>query len=452
MKTLARWILLSQLVLASAATAQPATVVCDDELIRNKAMAILTPQIAPEEVADVIRRDNLRLAPDTTQTTAPSSSGGATSNADSPERPGWAAFAIEQGVAAENNQGGITIQLSPFDLLEQSSPENRFDDQGSYLDRSGMRRLTATLSLGNRGEAFDADGDGTVDVPASAKSITDSALLELQYRFYGTRDRREFTLTSAGLTALSPAAAASADYAEQVALVFANSRVADLILNALGDSKITSDGCDAAAAQVADAIRSDPALAARAGRVLTGAALMDRMVSDVVREFDSGWVWSIAGAFNQRDDYLGRDSAALSLRGLMGIVDPESSVADPVNGSTLVFNLDYVRERALGTVLPSTRAARLKAEYNGSFSSALARDTRWGLSVGAEKTWDAPAESRKSQAVVGLLFDVPIGRGVSIPFSLRWSNRNQLLQDEDEVIGNIGISFSFDPAPNQSRR
>lgn len=64
--------------------------------------------------------------------------------------------------------------------------------------------------------------------------------------------------------------------------------------------------------------------------------------------------------------------------------------------------------------------------------------------AGRRRFWDAPDAAKASQALVGIVVKFPIADGVSVPVSLRWSNRDQLLQDSDEIVGNIGITFDLD--------
>ena len=69
---------------------------------------------------------------------------------------------------------------------------------------------------------------------------------------------------------------------------------------------------------------------------------------------------------------------------------------------------------------------------------------RWAVSLAAEKNWEAPANAKKSQALLGLRYEVPVSDSITVPFSLKWSNRNELLQDESEVVGHVGFSINFD--------
>jgi hypothetical protein len=430
------------ILLALAMTFTPlvkaADATCDVDRLMNAVMDQFGADGEPLELLAARAREAPAQAPATTQTAAPSATESGTANADSPERPSWISLAIEQGFATENDRGGVTIQLSPFNLLERSAPANHFDDQGRYIDVSGLRRITAALSLGDRGEAFDSDGDGAPNDAESAKEITDSVLLEVQYRF-GTRDRRELTLTEAGLAGLPIANAASARYTAARARLTADPAIFDMLDSALADESRAID-CTETARTIAATLGTRSDLREAVAELKAAATALDGAVTEIVQRIDGGMVWSVAGSVQRRDDYLGRDSVAIAVRGLKGVVDQ----TNPAGGSTWLLNVDYRKDDALGNILPSTRAARIVGEYNGRLKSPKGGDLPWALSLAAEKTWDAPEGARDSQALVGIVVKFPIADGVSVPVSLRWSNRDQLLQDSDEIVGNIGISFDLD--------
>jgi|CXWL01.1.fsa_nt_gi hypothetical protein len=115
-------------------------------------------------------------------------------------------------------------------------------------------------------------------------------------------------------------------------------------------------------------------------------------------------------------------------------------------GKTVVFNMDYSRVDALTAVEKDLRAATLRLEYIGAFTDAVKpfASSRWSVSIAGEKTWNAPEAARKSEAVLGAKLEVPVADNITVPFSLRWSNRNELLQDEDEIVGHVGISIDLE--------
>lgn len=422
--------LLFALLMAASTTSFGQT--CDfwdlarDRLETNPERAIATAvELAPE------------LAVKTTQATA-TGAAAATSSVDSPERPRWVALAIEQGLGAENENGGVTLTLSPFDWLAKQRPEGHFDDNGNYVATMGLRAWKGSLSLGNRGEAIDADGDGTAEDPADPKSLSDNVTMEVEYQFFGNRDRRDIGRIEGYRSQIAAIRDSAIELAKTVVDdLQALPEYADL-LDALNSEFLRGNlTCDEAVAQLAEAI--EPTFVARLRQETRS---FNKLTEELVAKIDGSSVWSVAVSATEREAYLGRDQLGISLRGLNGITDNRM-----FKGSTFVFNLGYSRVESLVANQRDLRAAKLGVEYVSKFDSLGLRGAeaaRWAVSLTGEKNWNAPEGAKKSQAVLGWRMDLPISKDVSVPISIKWSNRDELLRDEDEVIGHIGISLNFD--------
>ena len=124
------------------------------------------------------------------QVDPPTATGASAALVDSPRQTGAIATALQQGLVKRGGGGALAISLAPFAWLSAAKPPSYFDDPSTYGNYDAARRLTGSLTLGGKGDAIDADGDGTLDDPAEAKSLADSIGVELQYRF-GSRDRRD---------------------------------------------------------------------------------------------------------------------------------------------------------------------------------------------------------------------------------------------------------------------
>ncbi|MCB1602263.1 MAG: hypothetical protein KDI66_19740 [Xanthomonadales bacterium] len=415
---------------------------CD---LRSVALRSLVKDHGEDMIASAASQNQSpRKAPTTAQATAPAAAGTG-ANVDSPERPHWVSLAIEQGYASENERNGITISLSPWDWAERNSDDGHFDDNGNYVAARDLRRLTGSLSFGDKGEALDSDGDGTSEPPASARSLEDSILLELQYRFYGSRDRREIGVLGLYYQNQIEQIGQQSDLvATQFSGVFARSRI-DSSVAELEDKVAANEvGCADAAGQLAREILSDPDSAEAARALVLSLDRIDAMREEIVRKIDGNWVWSVGLSALAREDYLGRDRQAISVRGLKGITDPVSMF--PLD-STFVFNLDYARTESLLPNEADLRSAKLGLEYVRPFGTTRVKPferARWALSLAGEKTWNAPPSARKSEAVLGLRVELPVADNVTVPLSVKWSNRNELLEDEDEIVAHVGISFNLE--------
>lgn len=424
----------------------PGSAFAADYLCGNSELSQLTArELAKSAIAQVVEADTeaaAPAAPKTNQATAPASAGG-TSAVDSPERPRWLSLAIEQGLAKENDQGGVTISISPFDWLLASAPDGHFDDNGNFVATRDLRRLTGSLTVGNRGVALDSDGDGVAEDPADAKSLDDSLLLDIQYRFYGSRERRDIVVDRRYLE-------------QQQGIALAASRLADKAAGLVGDEEfdtaisaqldadappITEPECKAAAKVVAASLQHRVDLKNQAVELQALRESISSNVDELVKKVDGSLVMSVGISMLDRKEYLGPDRVGVTLRGVKGFPD----TSDPTAGESLVFNLGYFSQEALVDGSKRMRGASLGVEFVDELNASLRfGQGRWAVSLAAEKNWEAPANAKKSQALLGLRYEVPVSDSITVPFSLKWSNRNELLQDESEVVGHVGFSINFD--------
>lgn len=416
---------------------------CDLEMLQDRVIERIRGEQEP-----ALERIAFK-APPTAQATAPAAADATTTNADSPERPRWLALAIEQGFAGENDKGGVNISLSPIDWLQKTHSQDYFDSNFQYWQANPLRPLTGSLSLGNRGEALDSDGDGTPNDPSTAKALDDSVLFELQYRFWGTRDRREALsdrrFSSRYAAERGVIRARLEDVADAYTALLATPPVFKLFNAYFPDAEtMLADGiCNTAAASIVEAMSVDPATAAQALAVVKAENAVFAAMNVLATKIDTSWVWSVGVSALERKDYLGRDRVAVSLRGLKGVEKPGIDAV----GHTWLFNLDHSVVEGLTPADKDMRSAEVRIEYVSAFSKGAYgpfEKARWAVSLAGEKNWNAPENARTSQAVLGLKLEVPVSKNITAPFSLRWSNRNELLQDEDEIVGHIGLSFDFE--------
>lgn len=418
---------------------------CGENYIAQQALnqvgEALAIKVGKKEVVKAAVESADDRAPKPTQSTAPVSSGEGAGGVPGPERPTWLSFAIEQGYAASNDDGSVTVSLSPFEWMEKHKPKGYFDRNDNYRATSGLRRLTGSLTVGKPGDALDADGDGTPEAPAAVKSLSDSMLIEVQYRIMGTRDRREIEfdpeskLFAAAISHVGPVMSNLQDlYA--YARPFARQNSA-----AVKTMKRTDDACKAAIESTAKEMLADEE-AARAifASAVAAMAASDEDVGRLVEKADGSLLLTVALSRLERKEYLGADRTAVALRALWGI--PAAS-----GGSTNKLNLDYGRVESLTPGQKDLKSATLQFEHVRPASSFLGldlEDATWALNLTGERNWDAPEDAKKSKATLGFALNVPVSEGVSIPFSLTWANRDEFLQDQDDVVGHVGLSFNFD--------
>jgi hypothetical protein len=419
----------------SASTTATAVEMCEKEWVIANALDQALATLAPEALAAAET-----VTPVQKQATAPVGPAQGAGGAPGPDRPSWVSFAIEQGYATPSDDGSVTISLSPFDWIQRGKPQGYFDASDKFHETLGARKWTGSLTFGSPGVALDTDQDGVAEDPASVKSLTDSSLLEIQYQLKGSNDRRDILL--------HPNSAAVAAAVQQSKVVFrflmdiqfrVNKQATEATAG-LDAVKTDEPACAAALATVKDAYLKLDTWPQDRETLIAEMAKNSKAIQNLANEIDKQPVVTLAVSVLERQAYLGPDRLGISLRSRWGTIQGSS-------GFTQKVNLDVSREDALVAGQSDLKAATLTYEYVRPATRFLGKNfdgATWALNLSGEKNWNAPANAKKSKAVLGLALNVPVNETVTIPFSLTWANRDEFLKDNDEVIGHVGLSFNFD--------
>jgi hypothetical protein len=389
--------------------------------------AVSAQECRADELVDRILNQAAPPEPRADETTdaeidSPTTAGTSTALADSPQKTNLFAIAMQQGLIDRTDTGAISISLAPFAWAESRAPD-LFAENDAYERYARSRRLTGTVAFGGTGDALDSDGDGTPEEPAEAKELSDSIVLELQYRFYGTRDRREFPFQFR-----SALLRANERFNSRVGTADLTRAVGERVL-ALGDEGLSEEACDQIVADLGNHPDVRPLLEER--------DTLERVINAEIEAFDRSWVWSAALSAVEREEYLGGDKFGVSLRGLKGLEDDEF----------FKFNADYARVESLTGDNDDLRQVKLAAEYSRPVMSFLddgEGPPRFSVALTAERYENAPPDVPDSVAKLGVRWSFPLARGVAIPVSLTWANHVALLSEEEEVIGHVGITLDFD--------
>jgi len=349
----------------------------------------------------------------------PTTTGASAALVDSPRQTGSIAAALQQGLVKRGGDGALTISLAPFAWLSAAKPPGYLDEQSAYDRYDAARRLTGSLTLGGKGDAVDADGNGTVDDPAEAKSLADSIAIELQYRF-GSRDRRDY-----------PIPEVLKSNAEEF---FTALKTASAIRNMLnpefrGGGMLDDASCERLAKQVVEHPE------------FQNLEKTYQKFSDAIKveqdRIDRSWIVSVAATALQRKDYLGPDKYALALRGLKGLESAEY----------LKFNAELGRIAHAGDGRRNIDSVKLAAEYARPVLAGVdfgGGQPTFSAALTAEHYRNVSAPAPNSVATFGLKWVFPIAKGVSIPLSISWANHTALLSDKDDVFGHVGIDLDLD--------
>jgi hypothetical protein len=341
-----------------------------------------------------------------------------------------ALFAMHLGVpTSTSDTGAVTFNLTPFAIVTTRDPDV-IDKQSEYEKYENLRRFGLALTLGGTGQAFDRDGDGVIDDALEAESLEDIVSVELRWRFSGSRDRRDpsnarkyFAKTR---SAFEAAGVAFADAGRPLFRVVTATIARHPDSTAENPRWCPSDAklllaehaaqLDAAAATVADFIEQR---------------------HEVLEEIDGASVWTFAIGSTERKDDFGPDSWWAGVRGGGGL--------GPDMGWS--FNLDYGVTDSLGA---ADDAKRIKAGLEWAtliWKRRIGGDgARASVSGSYEKWDDVPGAADDEVAKLNFKLNFPLTDTISIPLSITWANKTDLLQGESEIRGYIGFTFDFDGA------
>jgi hypothetical protein len=335
-----------------------------------------------------------------------------------------ALVAMHLGVpTSSSDTGAITFDLTPFSVVAVRDPDV-IDKQSEYAKYENLRRIGLALSLGGTGEAFDRDGDGVVDDALEAEDMGDIVSAELRYRFAGSRDRRDPANAKNYFDATKEAYEKAGDAFGEVS----RQLVPILLASAPGESKLY---CPSDAEKLATSHAR--ILDAKAGTI---ASFMERR-DEVLEAIDGAIVWTAVAGLTERKEDFGPDLWWAGIRGAGGL--------GPDMGWS--FSLDYGATESLAN---GDDAKRIKAGLEWATLLAkkwVGRDgVRASVSAAYEKWQDVPDATDDDITQLNFKVNFPLTDTISIPLSITYANKKELLQDESEMRGYIGFTFDFDGA------
>jgi hypothetical protein len=365
---------------------------------------------APDAPLEVPAATKLAAASGTTTTTG---------LIDEPSLPTLLGLAVDSGLVASSNQA-LTVNVNLFAFKALADPEV-VDRQSKYEAYDRLRRFGGSVSLGGNGDSFDRDGDGVTDPALQSTSLGDIVNWDVEYRFIGSRDRRDPVNYRRIISAVDSEFIQGADTYRKIVIDVVHAfPAAQCVPEA--DVKIYLS------VQLAQA-REQLAQADSALRDKFGAA---------VKAIDANAVWTLALTGTERHSEFGPDTLGVAIRGAGGIgVD---------TGSGWAANASW--ERIFADVGADSSAIKLGAQY-----ARFLLKGRYGLrdgikfsAAGAFEWYDnVPDALHDNIAKANIKIEIPIRNGISIPLSVTWADHKDLLSDESEVRGNIGFTFNVSP-------
>ena len=359
-------------------------------------------------------------SPSAEKLTAASRTDASTDLVDGPVLPSLLGLALNSGVVATDD-GAATLSLNLFAFKAMVDPEV-VDVQSKYEKYDRLRRFGGTISVGGRGASFDRDGDGLADPPLEAEELGDIVTWDIQYRFAGSRDRRDEENYKELHGAVEQSFTAAAD---------AWSRVYYRAHQVFGDEECIpkTEVVERLSKELGTELRA----AGRAQAILQGE------VSAQLQRIDGHMVWTgFFGGTSRREEF-GQDEIALGLRGAWGI--------GQTNSAGGVVNAEWRRTDGVAGADDQT-TLKIGAEYSTFLLKGrlgLPDDITFAAGAAFEMFDNVPDAAHESIARVNAKLEIPLREGISIPLSVSWANHADLLEDESEVRGHVGFTFDLSP-------
>jgi hypothetical protein len=419
---------------ARAAAVQAAAVVPQDAVIR-RALELLDAGLVPDDVAPRTAVDDWiaaevdrvpRFNPSIKQIAASSTTPASTSLIDGPS------FSELIGLAFDNDfvnfdDSALTLDLNVFGFKALANP-NVLDRQSLYGSalNTALRRFAGSLTVGGKGESFDRNGDGKADPALSAERPGDIVHLEVRYRVWGTRDRRD----RASFDRYVAAVAQTFDTLNERAAAFVVRHRADIealgTKNANGDLEIPGPRMSAYLAT--------PALQSELVEI---AALLRAFVSrheETTKAIDRSFVVTLVGGGTRQEDQFGPDRLKFGVRAV-GATGPFDHTA----------NFDWLQVRAQ-SLADNPTTTRLGYEIAGLLlrGSRLTQDgVKLSGAFAAEHFRHVPTARFDTVVKGNVKVELPVAAGITLPLSVTYANHRDLLDGDSEVIGHFALAFDL---------
>lgn len=362
--------------------------------------------------------DQPSTTPVTKQLSAPATSGVSPDLVNGPAFTSLVAMAVDAGLISQST-GATTLDLNFFAFVAGLNPRV-VQEQEQYARFTTLRRLSGSITLGGKGDAFDQDGDGTIDDAKTADKSTDIITWDMRYRLIGSRDRRD----RQNYRRLFAVPTASAD-----------AQITNLLLEY---NRLHPDETVVFCKSGVDAFLSDPNNRARAQAFASADQTARSQYDKIAAEIDQSFLLTLAfGGTERKGTTFGPDKRLVGLRASWAALD-----------ATFDANLDYAKTMAFHGA-PDARSTKFGLAYNNIYLKGLVgfenRGITFALSAAWEKYRNVPQAAHDDIGRANIKLTYPISATVNLPFSITWANHTDLLNGEKEIRGNIGFTYDLDP-------
>jgi hypothetical protein len=418
------------LILAGPVPAQQAASnqACPTSFVGNPGLQQLIDQAistegARREIVNATVDDPPRAATAGKRIAAPSGAAGSGQIADGASITEL--FSLAQNDLIDIGDSSVTLSLNLFGFVSAFNPDV-IDYQSEYERYTFLRRFGGSLTFGGKGEKFDRDGDGEADEALQADNFGDIVTWEVQYRFFGSRDRRDRRNYERYFEAIGPTFFDSTTDTGWVAerVGFINRHTTDF-----SNMRRDADG-DLCKADV-DSFLNDPGIQAELQEIGATLDSLKKEIKEAGEANDKSMVWTAVIGGTDRGEEFGPDTRMAAIRG---------------NWRSMTLNLEWSEtEGLMAAADPVTW--KLAVEQNWSWLKDSKLFGKNGADVALSGSYevfdDVPSAAHSTNAKLNAKLELPIARleGLKIPISVTWSNHKDLITDEDEVVGHIGFTI-----------
>jgi hypothetical protein len=317
---------------------------------------------------------------------------------------------------ADSAAGGTTITATAYSLLAAAYGRDPLGDRDFYYEHANWRRVSFTLGRQPARE----DGQGL----NSDATITGAKVILLDLRELARDDNVAEIQEAVNAAAVNFANLRSSVLETLRAGLASDSTPEAFLTTSMGAAnfKATLERVDAELLEQVDAVILT--------RIAAEAAMRDAIsakIAEVKRRPQISLAWASSL----------RDATAPNQHRVAGIID--YGMAPRLDFSANV-GFDFIEEKDL--VLPPdtpTSVARVAAALKLALAERrgrLALDQPITLALSADLQWASSDTSFRTQ----LKLDFPVTGGITIPISLTWADRPELI-DEKEVRGTFGFTI-----------
>lgn len=371
-----------------------------------------------------------KTLPKPTQVQSPSGARARTTLVNAADFPAVIGMAVDNDLL-KFEDASVTFDLNLFAFASLANPVV-LDRQSEYSKSvyHTMRRFGGAITIGGKGESFDRDGDGEADAALTAEGVTDIFSGEIRWRFHGSRDRRDDVNLQRYLSASGPDGSTLANLASdlQAAVVTFVAKHVDEIATVKESNSIFAD----AKALQAFLTRSD--ISAELAALVPALTNLNDLAAQALRAIDGAPIWTVVTGGTHRKAQYGPNKWYLGLRG-----QATTRLIDHA------VNVDFLDSVGLADAADSRT---WKAGYQASVlllrNTTLTQDgISASLSATAEYYQNAPTAKHDTVVRSGFKLEFPLSDSAKLPISINYANHRDLLTDQSEVIGHVGITFDF---------